>query len=223
MGPHPQACILSQRMKILRKRFGDIHGDIEGQMCTKRVQSSKSLGNVPGTRSRFLSPWTPRDIPGTSKGHSRIETTISLFSKHIQQGTCPRTDWTRTWEETGDKTPSLEGLSLCPRSPRSGVPSPSLESCVVSNPHTNRGHEGGQHPAGGHAVGGVRSGRAEGAAQEPAGPGRFPVPRAAARVLRDPDMHTRKEDSMREVPKARWDGCYDDSWRDLIVPAAFAH
>lgn len=36
------------------------------------------------------------------------------------------------------------------------------------------------------------------------------------------DSH-RKEDSMREVPTVRWDGCYDSSWRDLIVPQAFAH
>ena len=37
------------------------------------------------------------------------------------------------------------------------------------------------------------------------------------------DLQKRKGDSMREVPTVRWDGCYDDSWRDLIVPEAFAH
>ena len=36
-------------------------------------------------------------------------------------------------------------------------------------------------------------------------------------------LQRRKENSMREVPTVRWDGCYDQSWRDLIVPQAFAH
>ena len=31
------------------------------------------------------------------------------------------------------------------------------------------------------------------------------------------------KENMREVPVVEWGQCYDDSWRGLIVPAAFVH
>lgn len=33
----------------------------------------------------------------------------------------------------------------------------------------------------------------------------------------------RKEVQMREVPILQWENAYNNSWRDLIVPEAFAH
>ena len=35
------------------------------------------------------------------------------------------------------------------------------------------------------------------------------------------EAHLIEAQAVREV--IRWDGAYDQSWKDLIVPAAFAH
>ena len=34
---------------------------------------------------------------------------------------------------------------------------------------------------------------------------------------------THKDKVMREVPVTVWNSCYSDSWKSLIVDAAFAH
>lgn len=49
-----------------------------------------------------------------------------------------------------------------------------------------------------------------------------PPLRAAKTKATKPPVE-RKEVKLREVPILQWENAYNDSWRDLIVPEAFAH